>query len=103
MKTVSGVSFTVPLLRTALKLSILTELRKKDGFIGSALDSDNLHTSVIAQLLEEAGAIFPSQSKRLHVSQTETRYRITYGVVIRLVKIGFHHGAVRPCYQFIEG
>src|SRR5438132_192698 len=71
--------------------------------VSECSDSDNLHTRIIAQLLEDAGAIFPGQSKSLHVSQTETRYRITYGVVIRLFKIGFHHGDVRPRYQLIKG
>src|SRR5262249_26300336 len=66
-------------------------------------DSDNLYTGIIAQLFEEARAIFPGKSKRLHVSQTETCYYIAYGVVIRLFKIGFHHSDVRPRYQLIEG
>src|SRR5207244_12890466 len=66
-------------------------------------DRDNLYTGIIAQLFEEAGAIFPGKSERLHVSQTETCYRIAYGVVIRLFKIGFHHGDVRPRHQLIVG
>src|SRR5262245_44827486 len=71
--------------------------------VSECSDSDDLHTRIIAQLLEDAGATFPGKSKRLHVSQTETRYRITYGVVIRLCKIGFHHDDVCPRYQLIEG
>ena len=67
------------------------------------LHRDDFHTGIVTQFLENTLAIFPCESKCPHVSQTETRYCITYSVVVCRFKVVFHHGSIRPCHELIQG